>query len=342
MLIHDPYYDVKAVSNSSLRHINPQQGGSPVEFKAHWDGKAPSLRTSSLEFGNLLHLAVLEPHLCVYEIDKTNTPDKIRDILKEMYSSLQASNDLANAIIGDDATIGPLEDHVYAVIEACNRLAYGRTWRDETRINKVMSQGSAYWELLRNTDKFIITQDQFELMERCMHSVQNTSHEMTELLFSKQKDKEGEYHNELEVHWEWPRYKFPLKGKIDRLWIDHKKKEFQIIDLKTTSKTLGLFHESFQTYHYARQVAFYEMAADQWIMQTYGERYKPSLMRDHAICAVETKGANRAGLFSLCANTLQAGRNEMDELLDRVNHHFTHDSWVQEMELETDDFKIYL
>jgi hypothetical protein len=338
MLIHDPYYDVKGVSNSSLKHINPLEEGSPAKFKEHWDGLAPSLRTSSLEFGNLLHLAVLEPHLCNYEIDNTNTPDKIRDILKDMYQSLQTSNDLAAAITGDNEAIGPLEDHVYAVIEACNRQAYGRTWKEETRINKVMSQGAAYWDLLRNSDKFIITRDQFDLMERCMHSLRNTNHDITELLFSDQDNAFGSFHNELEVHWTDDQYCFPLKGKIDRLWLDHDNKKFRIIDLKTTSKTLGMFHESFAKYRYARQIAYYEMAAKQWLKQNTNQTYAPL---EHCICAVETKGKNRAGLFYVSEHTQWDGQREAENLLERLNYHFTHDSWVQDMESEN-NIKIYL
>ena len=100
MLVHDPYYDVQGVSNSSLKHINPAEGGSPKLFKEHWDKTAPSLHTSSLEFGNLLHLAVLEPHLCNYVIDKTNTPDKIREILKDMYGDIRTSAELARVVTG--------------------------------------------------------------------------------------------------------------------------------------------------------------------------------------------------------------------------------------------------
>lgn len=330
MLVHDPYYDVQGVSNSSLKHINPAEGGTPSTFKAHWDKTAPSLRTSSLEFGNLLHLAVLEPHLCEYEVDKSNTPDKIRDILKDMYSDIHTSIELAAAVTGDETTVGPLEDHVYAVIAACDRQGYGRHWKEETRIGKVMSQGSQYWDMLRNTEKFIITQDQYDLMSRCLASM-NRNERIYDLMFSKLANEEGVFYNELEVHWRDPRYSFPLKGKIDRIFLNHIDKTYQLIDLKTTAKTLGQFHESFEKYHYARQMAFYNEAAKQWLKQNNIDGYRPLLP---IICAVETKGDNRAGMFYVGEQTWFEGQTEAEDLLQRLEHHFTTNKWVDDMETD--------
>lgn len=332
MLVHDPYYDVQGVSNSSLKHINPEEGGTPSQFKAHWDKTAPSLRTSSLEFGNLLHLAVLEPHLCEYEIDKSNTPDKIRDILKDMFSDIHTSVELAAAVTGDKAVVGPLEDHVYAVIAACDRQGYGRHWKEETRLGKVISQGAEYWEMLRNTEKFIITQDQYDLMQRCLASL-NRNERIYDLMFTKQADEIGVFYNELEVHWRDPQYSFPLKGKIDRLYLNHQHKTFQVIDLKTTAKTLGQFHESFEKYHYARQVAFYMKAAQEWLKQSGMEGYHGI---DPIICAVETKGDNRAGLFYIEQATVNKGAAEAQNLLNRLEHHFSTDEWVDDMETDLD------
>jgi len=329
MLIHDPYYDVQGVSNSSLKHINPDEGGSPVLFKEHWDKKAPSLKTSSLEFGNLLHLAVLEPHLCNYEVDTSNTPDKIRDILKEMYSSIVESNNIATAVTGDLHPVGQLDEYVYAIIEACDKQAYGRAWKDETRINKIMSQGAPYWELLRQTEKFIITQEQLELMNNCMLGIKSNKR-ANNLMFS-EGDSNIVYYNELEVHWHDEKYSFPLKSKIDRLKLDHNEGTFTIIDLKTTAKTLGQFKESFEKYRYARQMAFYTTAAEEWIKQNANTTYEPN---NPMICAVETKGANRAGLFQLSDKTWLEGGIEKRALLERLDHHFRNNQWNDDMETD--------
>lgn len=333
MLVHDPYYDVKAVSNSSLKHINPQEGGSARLFKQHWDDKAPTLRTSSLEFGNLLHLAVLEPHLLEYQVDKSNTPDKIRDILKDLYAQTLESDDIAASIVGEEVKVGPIEDYAYSIISMCDKHAYGRTWKTETRMNKILSSGYEYWDMLRNSDKFIITQAQCDLMHTCLESIRSNP-SVQKALFGESMDiwkgDEWEAFNELEVHWEEPTFSFPLKGKIDRLQINHTNNTFQVVDLKTTSKALGQFHESFEHYRYYRQVAFYEEAARRWLAQRYpGVNYEG---RNHMICAVETKNLNQCKAFTVSRETVERGNAEMYDLLFRLDYHFKNDTWNNDLE----------
>lgn len=334
MLVYDPYYDVKGVSNSSLRYINPIEGGSPALFKQHWDGDGPVLKTSSLEFGNLLHLAVLEPHLLKYVVDESNTPDKVRDILKDMHKTILESNNLAAVVMGEEEPVGPLESYLYAIIEACDRNKYGaKTWKEETKVNKIISTGSAYWDLLRNTEQFIITQNQKDLMDSCMQSIKKSKKAVQ--LFFAEDTKDIVYHNELEVHWTDDKYSFPLKAKIDRIAINKAKGTFRIIDLKTTSKTLGQFKESFDKYNYARQMAFYTTAAEQWLKQNISS--DPYTALSPIICAVETKGSNRPGIFILSDTTWNEGRIQAEALLNRLDHHFTNNTWNDDMETDLNE-----
>lgn len=338
MLVHDPYYDVKAVSNSSLKHINPAEGGSAKLFKQHWENLGPKLKTSSLEFGNLLHLAVLEPHLLDYQVDQSNTPDKIRDILKDLYTQTIESDALAATIVGEEVEVGPIEDYAYSIIGVCDKHAYGRTWKTETRMNKILSSGYEYWNLLRNSKKFIITQAQHDLMQVCLESIKNNS-AVNQALYGVTGEGECETFNELEVHWSDPMLSFPLKGKIDRLQVNHTEKTFQIIDLKTTSKALGQFHESFEHYHYYRQVAFYEEAARYWLSQKYpGEKYEGE---NHTICAVETKHLNQCKAFTIKSDSTIRGNNEMYDLLVRLDHHFKNNAWNNDLET-LKNIRVYL
>jgi hypothetical protein len=245
MLVYDPYYDIKAVSNSALKHINPEQGGSPAEFKRYWDGKLPSLKTTALEFGNLVHLAVLEPHLLNYVVDKTNTPDKIRDIVNEVYANVKPKDDPFNldapTTVNDFMTYGP------AIISACDKLSYGATWREETRLTKVLEAGGSYFSLLAqaaNEDKFVITQAQAERLDACLAGLNRDKVGQGMIYMVSEEYTNGkpngvEYLNEQEVVWNEDGFSFPLKGKIDRLRIDHNTSEFTVIDLKTTGKQLA-------------------------------------------------------------------------------------------------------
>lgn len=337
MLVHDPYYDLKAVSNSALRHINPEQGGSPEEFKKYWDGTLPSLRTSSLEFGNLVHLAVLEPHLLNYVVDKTNCPDKIRDIVKEVFNNVKPESnpfDLDSEVIKDFPSYYP------AIMSACDKYSYGKTWKEETRLNKVLEQGGSYFNMLataQKEDAFVITAAQEERLNKVLAGINRDEYGQSMMyMVSEEYDPETdsetgvEYLNEQEVTWTDERYSFPLKGKIDRMRIDHVNREFTIIDLKTTGKSLAEFKNSFEQYHYARQMAAYEIAGSKFCSEKFGMAYKPS--HRHIILAIETKGSFRAGRFIIKRRTIEAGQKEYNSLLDRLQYHFESGNWVTDYE----------
>jgi len=336
MLIHDPYYDIKAVSNSSLRHINPDQGGTPSQFKANWDGKAPSLKTSSLEFGNLVHLAVLEPHLLNYKVDNTNTPDKIRDVVKCVFDKVKPVEDPFDLDAG--GVLGDLKDYGMAIMSALDEVEYQRHWRAETRLKKINEDGANYFKLLKEAhenDAFVITLAQEQRMNDVLLGLARDPYGNS-LIYMTETDKEPnvEYLNEQEVTWTDERYAFPLKGKIDRIRIDHANQEFTIIDLKTTSKTLASFPDSFRDYHYARQMAAYIIAGSKFIEEKYGKVYKPT--HKHLIVAVETKGDFRASRFIVKDAIIQEGMQEYNDLLDRLNFHFTTNNWIDDREYITD------
>lgn len=332
MLVHDPYYDIKAVSNSSLKHINPEEGGSPALFKQHWDGKGPKLRTASLEFGNLVHLAVLEPHLLNYVVDKTNTPDKVRDIVNTVFENVKPES---NPFDLDSAVIKSFESYYPAIISACDEHSYGKTWKEETRLRNVLEKGGAYFSMLsESTDsgKFVITKAQEERLESCIAGITRDKCGVR-FMNTESTEKDVEYLHEQEVTWTDERYSFPLKGKLDRLRIDHSNKEFTVLDLKTTGKSLADFPESFEKYHYARQVAAYEVAASKYCLEEYGEKYKPS--HRHVIMAIETKGNFRAGKFIIKRRTIEAGLEEYNALLQRLQYHFETGDWVNDYEYAT-------
>ena len=331
MLVHDPYYDIKAVSNSSLSHINPAQGGSPSQFKANWDGEGPVLRTSSLEFGNLVHLAVLEPHLLNYTVDRTNTPDKIRDIVKTVFEAVKPQEDPFN--LDAPTTVGNFEDYHMAILSAIDKHSYGANWKEDTRVRKVLENGGSYFKTLasaHNEGKFVITEAMESRLNNVMAGLGRDRYGALMLDRQANPERNTEYLNEQEVTWDDPNYSFKLKGKIDQLRVDHANMEFTIIDLKTTSKKLADFHESFEKYHYARQMAAYITAASKFIRNKYGEGYKPT--HKHLIVAVETSGDYRAGRFVVSNETILQGDAEYKSLLDRVQYHFETNNWIDDKE----------
>ena len=60
------YYDVRAVSNTSLNYIDPaSRDGTPEQFRAFLEGRI-SFSTSSTDLGGWFHAKVLEPERFIY------------------------------------------------------------------------------------------------------------------------------------------------------------------------------------------------------------------------------------------------------------------------------------
>ena len=55
------YFDIKAVSNSSLNYIDPESGGNPRLFRKFLDGQLEQKSSKSFEIGTLIHEELLEP-----------------------------------------------------------------------------------------------------------------------------------------------------------------------------------------------------------------------------------------------------------------------------------------
>ena len=54
------YFDIQAVSNSSLKYINPEEGGSPELYKLYIDKGLEKKKSKALDVGNFFHLYLLE------------------------------------------------------------------------------------------------------------------------------------------------------------------------------------------------------------------------------------------------------------------------------------------
>lgn len=331
MLVHDPYYDIQAVSNSSLTYINPAQGGTPSQFKAHWDGTAPKLRTSSLEFGNLVHLAVLEPHLLKYRVDRTNTQDKIRDIVKTVFDNVCPKPDPFD--LDAETQVKDFESYYPAILSAIEEHKYGANWKEDTRIRKVLEAGGSYFATLaeaHNNDEFVITEAMESRLKSVLAGIERDPTGAMMMDRAASQEQAVDYFNEQEIVWAEPEYAFRLKGKIDQLRVDHANMEFTVIDLKTTSKKLADFGESFEKYHYARQMAAYVGAAAKFVEERFGGGYRAS--HKHVIMAVETTGDFRCGRFVIKNETIAEGGREYKALLNRLQFHFETNNWIDDYE----------
>jgi len=73
------YYGVPAISNSGMKHINPDEGGTPLRYhKAVVLRETEEKESPSLENGKLVHLYVEDPgSFIVSDVDNLRTGMKV-------------------------------------------------------------------------------------------------------------------------------------------------------------------------------------------------------------------------------------------------------------------------
>jgi hypothetical protein len=320
------YFDIKAVSNSSLSYINPESGGNPRLFRKFLDGQLDETTSKSFEIGTLIHEELLEPGKL--DIVPSDTPGpKTQDIIDALWDRLYANVDETGIIELELDSLSP--ETWEAVIPA----DFYPKYTLQTKINRVVREGGMYWKALYSTQgKKIVDPATYHIVQGCIESIKlnevadqlickdgfghaDEAMAETEITF----DLPWEAENEMEVT-------IPIKAKIDRILMNHKEKTITLVDLKTTAKPLGRFEETLAIYRYYRQLAWYRMC-----LQTAYPDYQ---VTDCYIVAVQTNKEYPAEAFKIDESYLRQGVLEYEALLDRIAFHMSRNNWGNSMETQ--------
>lgn len=295
----EEYFNNPRISNSSLKTINLLQGGSPKKFKKYViDGKGISIESPSLKNGKLIHKYVECPEDFI--IDTGVKPSEMMaDWVQDAYDVSSVLGDLTNEIILSSKGV-----------------RYSNM-KDEVKIiNKFNEEGLAYYEFLKlKNNKVCLDLPTKFILEGVIESLKNNK-EVNKALFVKELD-DSVYYNEFPIYWQYKGLE--LKSLLDRVIINYELKFATIIDLKTTSKALSLFKETFEFYHYHRQLAFYKRALQEFLGIEYAINCK--------IVAVETIGLFECNVFNVSEKSLQEGDEEWKGLLNQIIKHKEENSW---------------
>lgn len=288
------YYEQYGISNSSLKYLNPEEGGSPLRFKNFLDGKNDKWESTSLERGTLLHSWVEDPDKFIVEdIDKPSSP---YDKVAEYIATLDQTQNLDQAIIQKFR-----DDNFY------------KAWKDETILNKFKENCTEYLAFLaKKSDKIVMTKATKEIVDSCKQSILDHNFARNLLFNIERTDPNEEItyedydkFNELEFYWKYNG--MPLKARIDRLLV--KDNQAVLVDLKTTSYAKSLFKTgSFESYRYYRQMAFYVNAI----------KTNMSHITDIEVymVVVETTKYYETLVVKLSEETLEKGYEEFTRLLE--------------------------
>lgn len=345
------YYAVKAISNSSLRFIDPEEGGSPQMYKDFIDGNLDFKESPALIFGRMLHEYNLEPEIFGF-VEITKMPsDKVLPALPGMVDALLNQELFPVDSKEDFEDLFPNPDFIELWSSLCakhlHEADYGRSYKEETRYKKAMVEGGGNeWiaEHLRTRDLKIVSFEDYERMKACSASIKNNP-TANYLIFGDEDDEEDSgvlSFNEKEVYYSDNHPDFPLarKGKLDRLLVDTKNKEFHIVDLKTTGSSIDSFgtklnkdsykRPSFFAYGYDRQIASYEQHAIQWLEQN---GYSGYTFGKHYIVAVESFKYYRCRVFTISRDVIVEGYKKYNSLIERIRFHTANNMWTETKEI---------
>jgi len=229
------------------------------------------LSAKFLDIGSLLHCLVLEPQN--YEdkfvvMPKKVPGGKIKGVLDKVYktyASVIIENNPGNIYHLDnfeDEIIKELENaELYDNLVSNTKMVKGvmLTKRDKQLAKVLTPENIQYFDILIEGSKRIIVDNDMNL--KAHEKAKAILADDTAMALLTEKSKNQDVRMELDLKSEFSdKYPFGLKGIIDCVKIDYETATIHIIDLKTTSKTLKDWKDSFMTsdYNYWLQPIVYK------------------------------------------------------------------------------------
>lgn len=247
----DEYFASTDISQSQLKLLlgpNPSlfntiQPESELyyEEKEHFiigDGVDIQLTGSLEDFNRKYHVSNVQ-----------NKPsDKIKSIVNEVFDTVV--REYPSSII---STISHYRD---TILEACSNHDYYTTWKDDSRVAKVV-EAWEYWEDLKASQgKIVLSREQNDKISSIVMSFR--THRHTAEYFKESGTKEILY--QIPIYFEYGGVR--CRALLDMMVINHKDKTIQPIDIKTLSDSTLYFPKSLRRRRYDIQAAFYTQAVE--------------------------------------------------------------------------------
>jgi hypothetical protein len=306
------YYDVRAVSNTSLNYIDPaSRDGTPEQFRAFLEGRI-SFSTSSTDLGGWFHAKVLEPERFIYAGERSLTSG-----MKKVLQFLRAAYPIAM----DINEIEPEE-----IVQACVEVGWGKSYSKNDRIQKI-TEHNDFFLMAEVQDAIICPHDKRNIIEGMYDSVVSRFPEMVYDV-DPATGEELECINEQEIFWK-ERFsggsELPCKAKLDRIFLNHATKTAWIKDLKSTS-SIAEFNRSVEKYHYYRQKVWYLRALRKWLFQRFGEAAKQWRIRDMSFVLTLSSYPYISQEVRLSPMYDRLGKQELRTLLPLANAALNHNA----------------
>jgi hypothetical protein len=308
------------ISNSKLSLINPDQGGSP-EMYIEGLSKHPKF-SDSLILGSAVHELLLQPNGFKL-VDNINRPTAklgaMADILYDIYRKNKINNNIEDVTFEDIVNASDIVDYYKGKIDAIKQ-------------SKIMESCSNYWEM-RYLYEIKLPQKEYKVpifldeksrakLLKCLESAHLNKNIQSLLYPESFFEDDIEIKNEaalfmdVDAIYDDKKITLKLKAKLDNFTIDSSTNTIVLNDLKTTGHYLSKFKESYDKYHYYRQMAMYI-----WMLTLYAKSYcnidKIGSLTANMLL-ISTVPDYYSGVFKVSKNDIDRGFNEFSDLLKRV------------------------
>lgn len=290
------YYDNKRISQSQLKLLlfNPklfleeEQPELYFEEKRHFviGGAVDTLLTQPETFNDKYYVSSVEK----------KPSDVVKSIIHQVYDSV-SKEDLEN-----------FEEYTVEILQSCIDHDYCPTFKDETRIKKVL-EFKDYWnELIDSEGKTMLSLEESDVITRI---VKNISESPLAKYF-----KPNEAPNGVDIQLQLP-ILFEIddigcKALLDIVIFDHNNKTITPIDLKTMSGNIIDFPKSVKQRGYMIQAAWYTEALKQMCKNVAMANYK---IENFCFIVASTTEDQPPVMFQCTDKLLEEGKHGREEVV---------------------------
>lgn len=269
------YSNTFGISQSALKDFRFK---SPKAWKNIWIDKQLDInkKEDNFIFGSLVDTLLFSPKELenrFYIADVNKIPKgPVEKIIKTVFNgvSLKQAQDI---IINDDPLLPePItkKDYGFAdfkdeILLACNAEDWQSRWKPDTRVNKIIEEGSDYFNLLveANQKKIITSEMNLEAIS-VVNALKNS--QLVNHYFKQGKTYNNIYQLELFYNHidDETLQEVPLKAALDIVHINYEKNTIQIVDFKTSYSAYD-FLKSIKQYGYCDQLSFYTFVLNEML-----------------------------------------------------------------------------
>lgn len=315
MDISIPYYsDNTRVSNSTIGWFLNK---GPAYFHKRLNGEIDEESTAAMEKGTAIHMSLLQPE----EFQKTY----------KVWTGNKPQSDKQEAFCRELANTLEIEPN-RAVLSAFMKVYSTVNQTEEKMLSKGLEIASTlkeYIEYLKNPEYEMLSPYMYAKIQTIRENI--NSHKLAKELLN---PTVGETHHEFHINWEYRDVK--CKSLLDSVNFDFENKVVTLMDLKTTTK-LWHFEDSITQYDYFRQLCFYKMALEWYLVNEREVKDISEWQFKYYIIGIDSIDTCEIRVFEITQEQVESKIDTICPTLLAIKWHTENNLWEHSMSYYLND-----